>query len=106
MVSVDMALCTHQMMSPNFKCMDNGCEFKIMCRIVLFMTSECSRCISNHSVVLHKHTTKSDSRSITIDIKRFGNVRLSQNWGNSEMCSEGVECIFTFLILGEFNSFL
>jgi hypothetical protein len=71
MVSIDMALCTHQMMSPNFECMDDSCEFKIMGRIVLFMSPECSRCISNHSAVLHKHTTKSDSRSITIDVKRF-----------------------------------
>jgi hypothetical protein len=106
MVGIDMALCNHQMMSPNLKCMDNSCEFKIMSRIVLFMSSECSRCISNHSVVLHKHATKSDSRSITIDVKRFGNIRLSQDWGSNEMCSEGVKCILTFLIPGEFNSFL
>jgi hypothetical protein len=70
-VTIDMALCTHQMMSPDLKCMDDSCEFKIMGRIVLFMNPECSRCISNHSVVLHKHTTKSDSRSITIDVERF-----------------------------------
>jgi hypothetical protein len=62
------------------------------------MSPECSRCISNHSVVLHKHTTKFDSRSITLDVKRFGNIWLSQNWGSSKLCSEGVECIFTFLI--------
>jgi hypothetical protein len=42
MVSIDMALCTHQMMPPNLKCMDDSCEFKIMCRIVLFMSPECS----------------------------------------------------------------
>jgi hypothetical protein len=59
------------MMSPDLKCMDDNCEFKIMGRIVLFMSPVCSRCISNHSVVLHKHTTKSDSRSITIDVERF-----------------------------------
>jgi hypothetical protein len=106
MVSIDMTLCTHHMMSPDLKCMDDSCEFKIMGRIVLLMSPECSRCISNHLVVLQKHTTKSDSRSITIDVKRFGNIRLSQNWGSSEMCSESVECIFAFLIPGEFNSFL
>jgi hypothetical protein len=70
-VSIDMALCTHQMMSPNFECMDDSCEFKIMGRIVLFMRPECSRCISNHSVVLLNHTTKSDSQSITIDVEKF-----------------------------------
>jgi hypothetical protein len=59
------------MMSPNFECMDDSCELKIMGRVVLFMSPECSRCIRNHSVVLHKHTTKSDSRSITIDVERF-----------------------------------
>jgi hypothetical protein len=33
-----MALCTHQMMSPDLKCMDDSWEFKIMSRIVLFMS--------------------------------------------------------------------
>jgi hypothetical protein len=76
-VSIDMALGTHQMMSPYFKGMDDSCEFKIMGRIILLMSPECSRCISDHSVVLHKHTTKSDSRSRNIDVERFGYIWLS-----------------------------
>jgi hypothetical protein len=79
MVSINVALSTHQMMSPNLKCMNNSYKFKIMCRIVLFMSPECSRCISNYSVVLHKYTTKSDARSITINVKSFGIIWLSQN---------------------------
>jgi hypothetical protein len=71
MISINVTLCTHQMMSPNLKCMNDSCEFEIMSRIVLFMSPERSRYISNHSVVLHQHTTKFDSRRITIDVKRF-----------------------------------
>jgi hypothetical protein len=37
-----MALGTHQMMSPDFECMDDSCKFKIMGRVVLFMNPECS----------------------------------------------------------------
>jgi hypothetical protein len=68
------------------------------------MSPECSRCISNYSVVLHKYTTKSNARSITINVKRFRIIWLGQNWSSNEMCSKVVECFFTFLILGEFNS--
>jgi hypothetical protein len=43
----------------------------------LFMIPECSGSISNNPVVLHKHTTKSGSGSIAIEIKRLGTIWLS-----------------------------
>jgi hypothetical protein len=77
MVSVDVTLGTHKMMSPDLESVNNCCQFKIMGWIVLLMISECSGCISNDPVVLHKNTTKSSSRSITIDIKKPGIIWLS-----------------------------
>jgi hypothetical protein len=64
-------------MSPDFESMNNSCQFKIMSWIVLLMISECSGCISNDPVVLHKDTTKASSRGIAIDIKRLGIIWLS-----------------------------
>jgi hypothetical protein len=77
MVSVNVTLGTHKMMSPDLESVNNCCQFKIMGWVVLFMISECSGCISNDPVVLHKNTTKSSSRSIAIDIKRLGIIWLS-----------------------------
>jgi hypothetical protein len=77
MVSVNVTLGAHKMMSPNLESVNNCCQLKIMGSIVLFMTPECSGCISNDPVVLHKNTTKSGSGSITIDIERLGTIWLS-----------------------------
>jgi hypothetical protein len=77
MVSVDIILSAHKMMSPDLESMDNCCQFKIMCWIILLMSPKCSGCISNDPVVLNKNTTQASSRSITIDIKRLSVVWLS-----------------------------
>jgi hypothetical protein len=77
MVSVNVTLGAHKMMSPNLEGMNNSCQLKIMGWIILFMIPECSGCISNDPVVLHKDTTKSGSGSIAINIKRLGTVWLS-----------------------------
>jgi hypothetical protein len=77
MVSVNITLGAHKMMSPDLESVNNHCQFKIMGWIVLLMISECSGCISNDPVVLHKNATKSSSRSITIDIERLGTIWLS-----------------------------
>jgi hypothetical protein len=42
MVSVNVTLSTHKIVSLDLKRMDNGCKLKIMGRIVLFMSPECS----------------------------------------------------------------
>jgi hypothetical protein len=72
MVSVNVTLGTHKMMSPDLESVNNCYQFKIMGWIVLLMIPKCSGCISNDPVVLHKNTTKSSSGSITIDIERLG----------------------------------
>jgi hypothetical protein len=77
MVSVNVTLGAHKVMSPDLESMDNNYQFKIMSWIVLLMIPKCSGCISNDPVVLHKNTTKSGSGSIAIDIKRLGIIWLS-----------------------------
>jgi hypothetical protein len=77
MVNVDITLSTHKMMSPDLEGMNNSCQFKIMSWIVLFMAPKCSGCISDDPVVLHKDTTKANSRSIAIDIKRLSVIWMS-----------------------------
>jgi hypothetical protein len=77
MISVNITLCAHKMMSPDLESMNNCCQFKIMGWVVLFMIPECSGCVSNDPVVLHKNTTKASSRGIAIDIKRLGVIWLS-----------------------------
>jgi hypothetical protein len=86
-ISVDVTLSSHEMVSPNLDRMDHSCQLKIMGRIVLLMGPKCSRSISDDSVVLHKYTTESYARSIAIDIEEFRVVRLSQHWGSSEVGS-------------------
>jgi hypothetical protein len=41
MVSVNVTLSTHKIVSPDLKRIDNGCKLKIIGRIVLFMSPEC-----------------------------------------------------------------
>jgi hypothetical protein len=74
---VNVTLGAHKMISPNLKSVNNSYQLKIMGWIILFMIPECSGCISNDPVVLHKNTTKSGSGSITIDIERLGTIWLS-----------------------------
>jgi hypothetical protein len=77
MVSVNITLGAHKMMSPDLESMNNYCQFKIVGWVILFVISECSGCISNDPVVLHKNITKASSTSITVDIKRLGVIWLS-----------------------------
>jgi hypothetical protein len=77
MVSVNITLGAHKMMSLDLESMNNCCQFKIVDWVVLFMILECSGCISNDSVVLHQNTTKASSRGIVIDIKRLSIIWLS-----------------------------
>jgi hypothetical protein len=47
MVSVNVTLSTHKMMSPDFKSVNNCCQFQVMGWIVLLMIPERSGCIGN-----------------------------------------------------------
>jgi hypothetical protein len=77
MVSVNVTLGAHKMISSKLERVNNSCQLKIMGWIILFMILECSGCLSNDPVVLDKHTTKSGSESIAIDIERLGAIWLS-----------------------------
>jgi hypothetical protein len=57
MISEDVAVGSHQVVSPHFQCMNHGYQLQVMSGIILLMRPECSRCISNDSVVLHQDTT-------------------------------------------------
>jgi hypothetical protein len=56
MVGEDMNHIPKKIMPPCPQSMDNDSQLKIMRQIVLFMTSELSRRIGNHTAFLHENT--------------------------------------------------
>jgi hypothetical protein len=77
MISVNITVSSQQVMSPNLESMNHSCKLQIMCGVVLLMGPECSRGISNDSVVLHQDTSQTSAGSIAINLKWFGVIRLS-----------------------------
>src|SRR5688572_15247263 len=77
-----------------------------MGRVVLLMGPECLGSISNHSVLLHQNTSQTSTRSITINFKWLGVVRLGQHWGCCQMLPQGMKGIFTLLAPLKFDSLL
>jgi hypothetical protein len=77
MISVNITVSSHLVMSPNLESMNHSCQLQIMRGVVLLMGPECSGGISNDSIVLHQDTSQSSTGSIAINLKRFGVVRLS-----------------------------
>ena len=66
-----------------------------MGRIIFFRSLELMRSIGHYSAFLYKNTTKTDARSIAIDIETLGNIRLSKNWSSSETILKGLKDFFT-----------
>ena len=66
-----------------------------MGRIIFFMSLELTRSIGHYSAFLHEDTAQTDARSIAIDIKALGNIRLSKNWSSSETILKGLKGFFT-----------
>ena len=52
-VVVDLATITDEVMSPQLQCIDDRCQFEIMCWIVFFVSTQLARAISNHFALLH-----------------------------------------------------
>src|SRR3954466_12360522 len=52
-VGVDLATITDEVMSPQLQCINYCYQFKIMCWILIFVSTQLTRSISNHFVVLH-----------------------------------------------------
>ena len=48
MIRVYLALSSHNVVSPNLKCMHNCCQFQVMSGVVQFMFPQLTRCIGNH----------------------------------------------------------
>src|SRR3954463_12911239 len=52
-VSVDLATITDEVMSPQLQCINYCCQFKVMCGILVFVSTQLTRAISNHFAFLH-----------------------------------------------------
>src|SRR3954464_8310727 len=56
-VGVDLTTITDEVMSPQLQCINYCCQFKIMCWILIFVSTQLTRAISNHFALLHQDTT-------------------------------------------------
>src|SRR3954468_8941274 len=52
-VGVDLATITDEVMSPQLQRINYCCQFKVMCRILIFVGTQLTRAISNHFAILH-----------------------------------------------------
>src|ERR1041385_8404976 len=52
-IGVDLATITDELMSPQLQCINCRCQFKIMCWILIFVSTQLTRAISNHCALLH-----------------------------------------------------
>src|SRR4051812_8204309 len=52
-VGVDLAKITDEVMSPQLQCINYCCQFKVMCGILVFVSTQFTRAISNHFALLH-----------------------------------------------------
>src|ERR1044072_3653913 len=52
-VGEDLATITDEVMSPHLQCIDYCCQFKVMCWILVFVSTQLTRAISNHFAILH-----------------------------------------------------
>ena len=68
-----------------------------MGRIIFFRSLELMRSIGHYSAFLHKNTTKTNARSIAIDIEALMNIWLSKNGSGSETILKSLEGFFTSL---------
>src|SRR3954470_17422919 len=55
-VGVDLATITDEVISPQLQCINYCCQFKVMCWILIFVSMQLTRAISNHFVLLHSDT--------------------------------------------------
>src|SRR3954463_69344 len=52
-VGVYLATITDEVMSPHLQCKHYGCQFKVVCWILIFVRTQLTRAISNHFTFLH-----------------------------------------------------
>jgi hypothetical protein len=69
MISVDLALGSHDVMPPNLQSMNHNYQLEIMCRIVLLMFPQLPRCIGYNMSLLHKNKTQAPLKRVTINGK-------------------------------------
>src|SRR3954465_263912 len=52
-VGVDLATITDEVMSPQLQCINYCCQLKVMSWILIFVSTQLTRAISNHFAILH-----------------------------------------------------
>src|ERR1041384_5865378 len=52
-VGEELATITDEVMSPQLQCINYCCQFKVMGWILIFMSTQLTRAISNHFAILH-----------------------------------------------------
>jgi hypothetical protein len=96
-ISVNLALGSHDVMPPDFPSMNHSCQLEIMCRIVLLMLPQLPRCVSYNMCLLHKNTNQTLSRRITIDIKGLLQVWHHKHWSGSQPPLQLLKTVLTCL---------
>jgi hypothetical protein len=59
MIRIYLALDSHNVMSPNLKCMHNGCQFQVMRGVVQLLFPQLSRHVVGHMSFLNEQTSLS-----------------------------------------------
>ena len=52
-VGVDFAMITNEVMSPQLQCINDRCQFEVVCRIFVFVSTQLTRAIRNYFALLH-----------------------------------------------------
>lgn len=102
MIGENVHLSAQQEMSPCDQCMNDGCQFQVMCRIVPLIRLQLLRGVSHNFLLLHQDSTETLQRSITKDLVWFGFVWRSEDWSSHELL---LECIESHITLRRPNIF-
>src|SRR5688572_2034991 len=105
MIRVYLALSSHNVASPNLKCMHNCCQLQVMSGVVQFMLTQLTRCIGDHMSFLHEHTSKSLATCFTINVKSLLQIWHNQYWWRHQSLLQLIKAFLALLIPLEFSSF-
>jgi hypothetical protein len=75
MIGVNVTRFAIEVMPPRFEGKNNSGQLEVMGRVIPIMLVQLPRAISNHSVFLHQHTTKANTRSICINCEMLTTLR-------------------------------
>lgn len=75
---------------------DDDNKFEVMCKVVVFIGLQLLGSIRNHLTMLHKNTTQTNTRSITVDLKASSIIGEDQYSGDHESTLQLEKTLFTF----------